>query len=629
MALSQEEFDSVMGTKSAPVDFQTRLRESIGRSSSVDSGAVATDNQPEAVDAVAAEPKPGTNIDRESSLSSNLSAKGIPQGYITSGLDSINSGEAKSPGILDRIGSALPITKPLIAAQRAGVDIIKGAAEGFVEGSEKGADVRGEIADTENMGSKGLRLIESGVHPWLGAIDGAIGEAFSQVNEQVLGGRGDEAFSAGFNFLAETESGKESAQLAKDLSGEWSKFKQSNPELARDLQSAGVLVSLVSEFYGGRAVKNTGKEATKGFAEYAAKNGEKILDSAARTAREAVFDVGEEIVESSTKQALKNKLDDARGLIQEKRTSKVSEAQIKRGLQEEGIIFEKDAKLSDFEEQIAVDVAELADVAKSKSKRQNVVEMNKAAVTEAEKLKAALDSQNAIFTKKEFNSKFNKAVEELKASPTLVGSAEKSAKKVIKGFEGIMEGRKNKLSELLDARKDFDKWLEKNGVSLDKLSETGKANSLAVKKIRNTINDFIDAKATGAGVKESLRKQRSLYIARDRLASRAVGEAPTKLGRVVQSIGKLTGLKGKLGQAAGAVIATGGATAVAGAAAALPFLAPLAAAGAITYKGGKLITSPKTKKAIGESLKFLGKQKKTKEIDNIIEEINEIKNDIL
>ena len=74
-----------------------------------------------------------------------------------------------------------------------------------------------------------------------------------------------------------------------------------------------------------------------------------------------------------------------------------------------------------------------------------------------------------------------------------------------------MKDKKNKPSELLAARKEFDKWLEANGVNLDKLSDTGKANVLAVRKIRTTINNFIDQKAKDAGVTGSLRKQSNLY----------------------------------------------------------------------------------------------------------------------
>jgi len=114
-----------------------------------------------------------------------------------------------------------------------------------------------------------------------------------------------------------------------------------------------------------------------------------------------------------------------------------------------------------------------------------------------------------------------------------------------------MEIAKNKdgnLQSLLDARKEFDNWVQNEYPRV--FDESGNAVNQLVRNIRTAANDFIAQRAPDIAVKDSLKKQNLLYDALDVLKEKsALGEkqtageiGTTAFGRFGQSHPTTTGL---------------------------------------------------------------------------------------
>ena len=135
-------------------------------------------------------------------------------------------------------------------------------------------------------------------------------------------------------------------------------------------------------------------------------------------------------------------------------------------------------------------------------------------------------------------------IAELADSPMLVGDAETAANKMYAGFSRITAKHAGKGSispkELLQARRDFDLWLKKNSENIFD-NNTG-ARSLAVKAIRNKVNQRVGSAVPDAKVAKSLSEQSDLLTARDTILPRASREGKNRLSRAVTEIEADTGL---------------------------------------------------------------------------------------
>lgn len=129
-------------------------------------------------------------------------------------------------------------------------------------------------------------------------------------------------------------------------------------------------------------------------------------------------------------------------------------------------------------------------------------------------------------------------------SPTLVGDSSKAADKIFEAFSGILEkravGGSISPKELLQARRDLDVWLKVNSENI--FDNTTAARSLAVKSIRNKINERVALAVPDAKVSQSLKEQSDLLTSRDSFIPKAAKEGKNRLSRAVTQVETETGL---------------------------------------------------------------------------------------
>lgn len=155
------------------------------------------------------------------------------------------------------------------------------------------------------------------------------------------------------------------------------------------------------------------------------------------------------------------------------------------------------------------------------------------------KQRIAQDGRDIIFPYKELAAKMS-AVEKpiaIKSDKVLANQfelAKQSALKIVKNSGG-------KISNLLDARKEFDQLVSKQFPTLyDRANAPMRS---AITGIRNAMNDFIEDKMPDVGYKESLKAQSQLLRAVDNLSEKAAEEVGTTgLNRLADKHPLITGV---------------------------------------------------------------------------------------
>ena len=119
-------------------------------------------------------------------------------------------------------------------------------------------------------------------------------------------------------------------------------------------------------------------------------------------------------------------------------------------------------------------------------------------------------------------NKFDPVLDEVQggisSNATLSGDARAVADDVVSKTREIMAQQPPTLEGLLNVRQEVDKWARRSDAKF--FDKTG-ARQYAIKEIRDAINTFIDQNAQGVAVKDSLKKQSSLYRAKDVLQEKA------------------------------------------------------------------------------------------------------------
>ena len=204
-----------------------------------------------------------------------------------------------------------------------------------------------------------------------------------------------------------------------------------------------------------------------------------------------------------------------------------------------------------------------------------------------------------MFTRKELLSKLNNTKSVLAENPLITGDAENAANRLITKIQAMVAEKPAKGSELLQIRKDFDRWVEsqKGGAIFDPAKEN--AISIANREIRKTINDFLDINAKDVGVKASLRKQSSLFNAMENIVPKAAQEADKAFVRSLQRVGDILGTKNRIVQGIAAVVGIGG---LGAAATFAPAAAVVGISGWLIYSGGKLILKPQVRILLGKTI---------------------------
>lgn len=181
----------------------------------------------------------------------------------------------------------------------------------------------------------------------------------------------------------------------------------------------------------------------------------------------------------------------------------------------------------------------------------------KAGIAEqGENLKQGLKDTKAIYSDSQVQGALNK----IEPDPQIVGDSEKIYNKIKSKMMSYV-GKGGRLSDLLDARKNFDTYIDKyfpNLYSSDRLTpiKTG------VLDMRRAVNDFINSRLPdgklpdGTSFKQSLKNQSQLYDAIDNIEDKLPkeGTPTTKLGKATEYLKKN---KGKIATGAATVLGAG------------------------------------------------------------------------
>lgn len=193
----------------------------------------------------------------------------------------------------------------------------------------------------------------------------------------------------------------------------------------------------------------------------------------------------------------------------------------------------------------------------------NAENVANAITDQAQQLKNTLTQKNIPYIFKELKSDL-KNIEIphfIKTSDTLV---QKRAQSIVDKFMEIAKSKDGTLQSLLDARKEFDSWIQNEYPRV--FDESGNAVNQLVGNVRKAANDFIAERAPDIAVKDSLKNQNLLYDALDTFKEKSalgdkqtVGEiGTTGLGRWASAHPGLMGAGKWLGSAATTGLIGGG-----------------------------------------------------------------------
>lgn len=451
------------------------------------------------------------------------------------------------------------------------------------------------------------KLVQQGVFP---TASHAIGTA--------LGGYGQmmaEPVVSAWNALPESET-KPIEQAVMPVLQKGAEYANKLPESVKQYGSDALNIASVLPV--GKMLSGAGNIAATGVESAAQKLGGKLINSAEKAAQAKKYE-----------KASKAILPDVSTISGRKQAIEEGGVGVKKTLFGKGEAYAKPDKLQEQSIQELMNVEEFDPNALHID---NANAVNNAIVKEAETLKGVLEKENVSLLTNErtdlpktvdafggvlnhqpinvpsankFHDVLDKAVSAISSNETLSGNARATASRIASKMKEFVDANPQTTAGLLQARKDFDKWV-KEARSGQKALEPDFENGLsaAARVVRDTTNDFISANTSSADVKASLAKQSALFRARDALEEKARKQAFTRGERAADAIDKYAHLKGVGAKGAG-LLATGGAA----------YLAPQVTIPAISlYALGKGFTSNPVKKAVGKTLTFSSKERQLADI---------------
>ena len=254
----------------------------------------------------------------------------------------------------------------------------------------------------------------------------------------------------------------------------YSNFREQNPEIARNIEATANIASVIPI---GKATSVVAKGAEKGIGATA-----NVLEKSALAGIE------------------KNKLAFAEKLVMPVKDKATKLAEVSRTT-ESGIgLFKKSIVEPTLSEKAAISaVTKVPGVSPAKTFQQNFNIINDQTINLAKNLKSELTKNNFLVPRQETLSKLHNAVSTLEDSPLIVGDAEKTAAKLIKGAEKFIGESSGDAKGILQARKNYDAWvLSQKPKAFDVAADN--AFTLANKEIRNTFNTILEEKAPNIGV---------------------------------------------------------------------------------------------------------------------------------
>lgn len=218
---------------------------------------------------------------------------------------------------------------------------------------------------------------------------------------------------------------------------------------------------------------------------------------------------------TESERALKSTID----TVSPKLNKAETETAIAQGKGKPGGTFSK-AKITPDDRTVEIAHATQGIVKPKASFIENVNGTRKALETEAESLKGQIAKVDHPYTYKELNSRLSNVEEPISIKGT---QFEKQIKAVKGAAIDIAKKKGGNVSDLLDARKEFDALVQKEYPNLWDKENAPMRN--AVKAIRDEMNNFIEENLPdNVSFKDSLHKQSLFYDAIDNMSEKAVEE---------------------------------------------------------------------------------------------------------
>lgn len=228
----------------------------------------------------------------------------------------------------------------------------------------------------------------------------------------------------------------------------------------------------------------------------------------------------------------------------------------------------------------------------------------------AERLeKTLMNAGNPSYGKNHMISQVNMHVEDIRNTNAFRASkgGQDSIDPMLTELAEMMEAGAPDAMGLLQLRRDFDKWSDKDmGLADFDKPDRAKVQKI-VKAIRNTLNDELAKLAPDAPVKHLLRTQTSLYQAGERTVAKYSARTKGLIASINNGLYPVVGMK--LPSTIGAVVATG--SMMAGAAKYVGGVSAVAGAGLTgmaAVLGVKAASSYKTRQWLGATLETVAKR---------------------
>lgn len=291
-------------------------------------------------------------------------------------------------------------------------------------------------------------------------------------------------------------------------------------------------------------------------------------------------------------------------LVRPKQTPTVRTAQVPRTA-EGGIVTPRVITPSTTEQSIVKTLESVPSVSSKQTLLENFAAINAELSREAKALSIVLSATSSLnIPRQTIKDSMVGVMDILKANPLLVGDAAKVGERTVAKAIALMKANPNTPGGVFKARQQLDVWVKAQRPKVfDPANES--ALSIAVRETRQAMNTLVSDNMRNVSVKQSLARQTDMYRAMDNIGPKAADEAGTAVSRLNQRVAKATGIKSPAGRALVATgVATGGGLMFAAHPALIVGGAALVGLG---FAGGKLIVSPKTKKAIGALLRAADK----------------------
>lgn len=402
----------------------------------------------------------------------------------------------------------------------------------------------------------------------LGNVAGSAARYADHLVPQEVDDYGKKKLGEVANYVANSDFGKGAAYLA----GKGNELAKQYPTTAANLGAVGNIASALP--------------MAKGV---------KVAAEAADVAGAVTSKAGQGLVKLGEKQVANQDSKFVKDLVMPKLTKAVREDQVGRTT-EKGLLRSAVVEPTFMEKRAIDEVSKIPGVKDTNSLQGNYNIISEANEAEAKALKATLAASNVTVSDDvvlDTLSKIRKDLANPATHPYMIGDGAKAAENVVNSALEHINNHPRTPAGLLQARKDFDKYVKPGQFD----PTVYKPANVAIQQVRQAMNQMIEDAVPTAGVKASLAKQSGLIHALDNIEEKAAAESKNRIGRFGKKLSDKVSLKNGL-------IGTSAALGLGGVAAAnsLPVVGTLAGA----YGAKKLLTSPITKKAVGQTIKKTG-----------------------